>query len=228
MGKSKSLGGCACLFCLSVVLSLSLGCAAEDPAPQTMELGLGEGGGSNVTGHWAPSIGDATISKSQPNTNFGTSTGCIVDGGSGERSCLMGWDLSAIPRSAVVVEAIIALNITDSSPGSFPMYFAKRAATESGVTWNATGTGSSWSTPGAKHTNDRGGPIATVPGTMGQFSVPLGAAGISIVQSWVSTWPYQGGVIIANETETNGIVISAREASGTSQDPKLLVYYEEP
>lgn len=157
------------------------------------------------------------------NNNFGTADPLRVDANETSRA-LFRWDLTGIPAGATVTDVDVVLDVTNSAPGQ--LFEVRRDWVEGQVTWNQAATGTAWTTPGADDTtNDRG---STVLGTLGNGTgsqtVTLGAAGVALVQGWVTTPATSRGLILRATSNTGGRVRSREETSAALR-PALVVTY---
>jgi hypothetical protein len=171
---------------------------------------------------------DTYLRERSATTNYGSSIACHADGddGSGtDKSCLLRWDVSAIPAGATVTSASITLRIVDASSQTYQLYGLKRSWSEAQATWNQAASSSPWGTAGAKASTDRGELIGSVSGSTGSVTVALNAAGVALVQGWVSGGT-NAGIIIANPTNSNGIDFASSEHGTVSYRPRLSVTYE--
>jgi hypothetical protein len=171
---------------------------------------------------------DTYISQGSPTSNFGASTTIKVNGAAGnDLSGLVKWDISSIAAGNVVQTVTITFNVTNKSANSYQVYELKRPWVENQATWNVYATGSNWSVPGAQGSSDRG---STVLGTvtasaLGSYTLTLNSSGVALVQSWVNTPSTNNGIIIANATNTDNLVLSSRSATTPAKRPKLTVTY---
>ncbi|MDG9670503.1 DNRLRE domain-containing protein [Hahella sp. CR1] len=130
------------------------------------------------------------------------------DGGQ-ELRVLMHWNLSDLPAQAKITSVKAEFSIVDPSSGSYSLYSAKGDWSESAAQWSDAETS--------------GGKVATfTPSNNGSLSVNLGAAGIELVQSWLSGAP-NNGLVLSSDGTSNGVDIESRESS---RAPKLIVEYE--
>lgn len=178
------------------------------------------------------SVADVTLSENAPSTNLGGSSTTSADGdepsGTGkELVTLLRWDLTAIPQGSVVLSATIDLHVTNSSMGEYEFYRMARGWKESEATWNQAETGTPWDGPGASGSLDRGFTVrGVVPAdTPGPVTITLGAEAITAVQAWVDGPGVNYGFAVADGTNTDGLAFATREASVSSQRPKLTVTY---
>jgi uncharacterized protein YjiK len=170
---------------------------------------------------------DTKLLSGSPTTNYGTATSLANDG-SPDISSLLYWDTGVIPSGSTVQSVAIQVNVIDVSSKDYELYELKRTWVESQATWNVYASGQNWQTAGANGSQDRG---STVLGTIGAGSslglntIPLNAAGVAVVQSWVNDPSTNHGFLILDYNNSNGLDVSSREAATLSQRPKLTVTY---
>jgi len=175
---------------------------------------------------------DAYILENTPNKNHGTVTSLGVDGdepaGTGkDKSALLKWDLSTIPAGARISSASVTLNVTNNSTENYQAYEIKRPWVESATTWRLYAAGNSWQIAGARGSLDRGTTVAgnVSPSAMGKQTFALSP---NVVQSWVDSPASNNGIIIANETNTDGFDFTSRETTLSSNSPQITVTYSTP
>jgi hypothetical protein len=219
----------------------AIGCGAEAEPIDSIAQGIGgsvattggaggSGGAGGATASVVLSQGaaytgatDATISKSAPTTNFGSSDTCIVDAGSTERSCALRWTLTGVPPAATIVAAQVDLTVSSPSAASFGVYRVTRRWSEAGVTWNNVSSAVAWDLPGAKGTADRETvPFTSFPGGLGvqSFAIP-----VDIVQAWLADSSKNDGLMISNAVNTDGVILRSSESATVAEHPKLTVWF---
>jgi hypothetical protein len=195
------------------------------PTPATYEF---QDGALPTTGYTGTR--DAKIKSDNVLTNYATTTSLDVDG-SPDVASLFKWDLSGIASGAVVQSASLTFNVTNTTVDTYQIYTLLRDWTETGVTWNDFAVGSPWQTPGADGALDRGTSVLgsfTAPAT-GLISVPLTAAGLTAVQSWIDAPSGNFGLIVQNYTSASDqVTLSSSEVSTVTNRPKLTVNVLEP
>ncbi len=108
--------------------------------------------------------------------------------GNPDESGLVYWDVSNIPVGSTIQSVDMTFNVTSKSgQDNYEIYKMNRVWIENEATWNEYASGQSWQVPGANGTADRG---STVLGSIGApvtgtYTIPLNAAGLAVVQSWV-------------------------------------------
>jgi hypothetical protein len=172
---------------------------------------------------------DSYILENAPNKNHGSATPLGVDGdepaGTGkDKSALLKWDLSTIPAGSKISSASVTLNITNNSTETYQAYELKRPWVESATTWRLYAAANSWQIAGARGSLDRGTTVVgnVSPSTTGKQTFALSP---DVVQSWVDNPASNNGIIIANETNTDGFDFSSREATLKSNSPQITVTY---
>src|SRR5829696_4718064 len=175
---------------------------------------------------------DTYILENSPKKNYGTATSLGVGGdqpaGTGkDKSALLKWDLSTIPAGSKISSASVTLNVTNNSTETYQAYELKRPWVESATTWRLYAAGNSWQIAGARGSLDRGTTVAgnVSPSTTGKQTFTLSP---DVVQSWVDNPASNNGIIIANESNTDGFDFSSREATLTSNSPQITVTYGAP
>jgi hypothetical protein len=118
--------------------------------------------------------------------------------------------------------------VVDTSSHSYELYALKRAFDETSVTWQRASASVTWQTAGANGANDRD---TTVLGSLtgsasGTLTVSLNTAGLAKLQTWVSSPASNFGFVLLDYAQSNGLDLSASEASTVSQRPKLTVSYQ--
>lgn len=175
---------------------------------------------------------DAYIRQASAATVHGGETSLQVDGDepqntSNDMNILLAWDTSAIPSGATVVAAEMNLEVTNPSNGAYYCYALKRGWVEAEATWNSAANGNPWGAPGAAAASDRDGTaLCTVTaGAVGPLTVPLNAAGLAWVQSWVDDPGANHGLLISNPSTSDGADFRSRESATALGRPRLTVAY---
>lgn len=109
-------------------------------------------------------------------------------GGSGrDDAALLQWDISAIPRTAIVRAATIAVTVTDKADQTYGVFEVLRGWDEATATWNRASSAASWQVAGALGASDRGAQLGAIrAASTGRFTIALTAAGVAAVQRWVA------------------------------------------
>ncbi len=132
-----------------------------------------------------------------------------LDGNPTDLGMLLRFDLSSIPSSAVVTAATLQIQVTNGSIDNFAVRELLKPWVEQEATWRQAANGIPWSQTGAQGTGanpDRNATVlATLTGTPGLRSFPLTAAGVGVVQTWVSSPAANHGVIISEYEATDAL-----------------------
>jgi hypothetical protein len=173
--------------------------------------------------------------KSGLSRNFSSSGILVADGDSTDisetgmdRSALVGWDLSAIPRGVQVIWAEIGIQVVNDSGGRpFGIYALKREWVEGQVTWQGPAKGVAWQIPGAQGGNDRDATSlgALAPAVLGPCAVPLNRAGLAVVQAWIGNPAANHGVIVADTNNGDALIFKSRKAPAPAERPRLTISF---
>ncbi len=170
------------------------------------------------------STADAQIKQSAPTTNAGSVT--FMGVGSGLTS-LVKFDLSSIPATATVSEAVFTLHVFGiGNVASIDTFRLVRDWTESEVTWNIAKTAVNWGTAGANNvTTDF---VNTNLGTMSFVATAFTFDSITItqtVQDWVDGTNSNFGLKLFFNTSDRSF--NTREFASNLK-PSLTVTYTYP
>ncbi len=173
---------------------------------------------------------DAGLSEVQQAAHGGSAATIEVDGDeSGGKSlwALLSWDVSSIPPSSAVREAVITLHVAGTSQSAgYSIFEMKRPWVEGEATWRMLSRSQPWGAPGAKARADRGAELATFsPREKGTAAIMLNDAGVALVQSWVRNPRANHGLLIGRDASSDGFSFDSRESSTPSRRPKLTVTY---
>jgi hypothetical protein len=179
---------------------------------------------------------DTMISEDDPNRNFGAVDRLGIDGddppGSRkDRSILLSWSLTEIPKYSSITFASISLHFDNRSndyysKDRYSLYAMKRDWDEGQATWNKSQISSFWSLPGALSTNDRSYFIGSfVPNQGQEQTIVLNSIGVAMVQTWVNDPARNYGLILASPTNTDGADFLSSETSISTYRPKLTISY---
>jgi hypothetical protein len=178
---------------------------------------------------------DAYLSEAEPNENFSLENRLLLDGddppsSAKDKSTLLKWELSSIPKNSIVQSAKITLQVANSSTNIFKLFTLLKDWNQDQVTWNLSDNTYPWQSPGAKGPDDRGNKIL---GTLSAFwsgfhSMTLNATGIAAVQSWVDNPDSNFGFIIAHNTSSNGVEFFSSKVSTPPNRPRLSITYLKP
>ena len=180
-----------------------------------------------------PVVADTAISGADPSRAFGTEEILEVDGDEVEGKKLYGllkWDLSELPAGAAVKSAVLTLHVANESLGvGYSIYELKRLWSEADASWRLAASGQPWVAAGARSPRDRGAEaLATLaPRVKGELKVLLNPSAEAAIQSWIRTPASNHGVIIANDSNTDGFKFYSRESS-PERRPRLTLTYTLP
>ncbi|HEX7841156.1 MAG TPA: DUF3616 domain-containing protein [Kofleriaceae bacterium] len=175
---------------------------------------------------------DTMLEQDNPSTNHGLDTKLSVSGdtpgGSGKDDvALLQWDLTSIPRAAIVHAATLTLTVTDKADQPYALFEMLRGWDEDTGTWKRASTPVNWETNGAEGATDRATtPLGLIraPST-GTFTIVLNSIGVSVVQRWVTDPSKNHGLIIAGTDNDNRLEFQSREGSRSGR-PRLDVSWE--
>jgi serine/threonine-protein kinase len=178
---------------------------------------------------------DTMLRQDTPGKPHGAGPNCIADGDEPKQSTfdcviLFRWDLSSVPRDRVVQSASIVLFSRDRSSNEYPVHEALRAWDEGTATWKDSKAGTPWEKPGAGGSSDHGSEVLArirVTG-FGFIEVPLSAAGIAVVQSWVREPSKNHGFAVVPDKQIDGLDVASREAEDPRQRPRLVLMLKAP
>jgi hypothetical protein len=175
---------------------------------------------------------DTYLSETHPGNVYGDSATVQVDGdnpgGSGkDLNLLLRWDLSAMPRSAKVLSAVVTLRESHPARRPFPAYPLLRAWTEEAATWLRASEPGLWQSPGAAGAGDRGAvPLGVLaPREEGVYELRLNAEGLAVVQGWIEAPERNHGLILPGGDGSDGLQVPSREHPDPARRPKLTLTY---
>ena len=174
---------------------------------------------------------DTWISENPANVddNFGDDVELEIDGEDPlETLGLIRWDVSEIPAGSTIDTVTITVNVNNSSNGQeYEIYAAARDWTEDQATWNLASAGAPWQTPGARGQQDRGVEVlgTLAPGATGTFTYGLNAAGVAAVQQWIDNPSLNYGLIISDESNSNGFEFDSSDNETIANRPRLTISY---
>lgn len=177
-----------------------------------------------------PASADTYLSQNSPSKNYGSQATLLVDGDDPAKSdnnkhILIKFNLSQIPAGATIQSARLKIRVVDASSHTYNTHYIKRNWAESGATWRTYDGTNAWASTGARHsTYDRGGTnLAPFKASAtGPASISLNSAGVAKVQDWVDGRTPNYGLMIWNDSNTDGIDLSGRESTSK---PVLEVTY---
>jgi hypothetical protein len=172
---------------------------------------------------------DTELREANPTSNQGDDTNLEIDGEDGgvDLWVLLKWQLTSVPVNATILGASLTLNVTNPSSGPYSVYEMKQDWVESEATWQQYRNGQSWQTSGGQGSSDRG---TTPVGTMnfsstGQQTINLNAAGLALLQDWLTGAKANYGFILGDTSNTNGLDFNSHEVAIAGDRPKLSIAY---
>ncbi len=195
----------------------------DDGGSQTVTLTLQDGVSPSTA--YRGTI-DTKLRSDEPQIPFGGAPILEADGLPAYR-VLLGWDLAAIPPTAVIQSATFSLNVTDVSSDTYGLFAMSRSWSESEATWLRADGVSNWDQEGASGSDQDYDVLASFnPGGLGQLSVPMNAAGIAAVQEWTRYPSTNFGFVLGNISGgADGVDFASRESSPATSRPRLTVVY---
>jgi hypothetical protein len=169
---------------------------------------------------------DTFLGKGAPTHNFSSFPGLNVTGdptGSGvEQVSLLHWDLpSYINPADTVCLAAIQLYVTDPA-SNYEVYTVKRPWIFDQAAWNLASTTDAWEVPGAQGASDRGPLIGHLNAPSANATVSISIPG-SIVQGWLSDPTKNNGVLIADHSNPDRLVVTNHNGSNSVNRPRLVL-----
>jgi RHS repeat-associated protein len=178
-----------------------------------------------------PDSQDCSMESDTPTTSYCSSTHLLVGyhGGTGahDHRALVQFDLSVLPKDAVILNADFGLTLGFHSTSNLKqvgVYQVKRAWTNS-MTWNRYDATNSWTGAGASDVNDAATTPAAVQ-TVGDTSGFVDWYPTRLVQGWVDGSIDNRGVLVRDvtpNTTSNELDFSSRE--GGSVTPELDIVW---
>ena len=161
---------------------------------------------------------DSYLSNYHSGINFGNAVRLAADGfdaGLGRAVALLQWANLGIPATAAVDSATLGLAFSNISGGKYSIYALKKAWSEATVTWKSYDP-----------LNNFGTLIGEItPCRLGWQQVQLNAAGVDLLQAWVSGKVANYGFALVDASTTDAIAIRSSEYSVVNQRPMLTVNY---
>jgi hypothetical protein len=172
---------------------------------------------------------DTTILGEFPeDARFGTSPKLELDGKPDQIS-LIRWDTTAIPPSSTVSAVSITYNVVNASVSEYQVYEALRPWDEQTATYLLAASEQPWGAPGAAGATDRAGTaLGEFKGrSLGLVTIDLNAAGVAMVQEWVTNPASNFGIVIQNLADSidDDLDFSSREAGRVLLRPRLIVEF---
>ena len=201
-------------YLLAVTAFLAEGCGGALVEP-TAEMRQGETQKFVATA-------DVTLHERRMNTL--QEANCFARGSTDEKggfACLMRFSL---PEARVAIQsAWLELFALNKSPLTFDVYPVLANWSED-ATWTHRAPGLPWQTPGAKGAADRGAKLGelTVP-VKGDVTFIFDENGRALIESWFEDPSTNRGIVIASETNWNGIGVASREHPNPEHRPTLVV-----
>jgi hypothetical protein len=175
-----------------------------------------------------------TFIASGPNLSVGWNGGglrvALAPAGPFHFAALLSFDLSTLPPTSRVREASLELFVRDTVSQPRPAHGLTRAWSETSATWTGADETTAWATPGALAGQDydlaaAADLTATAPGPV---SVPLNAAGVQLVQDWISGARANHGFIVPAPAASSNLVYGDREDGLVTARPGLSLVLEPP
>jgi hypothetical protein len=166
--------------------------------------------------------------------NYGTDKIFSPDG-SPPQTSLLRFELTGIPRTAVIEKATLTLQETDAGGANVNFYRVLEdwdEGTKDGETgcasWNCRREGVAWTVAGcgytdATHRSREDTSLGTMPPTLGKHSLDVTDA----VTGWVATPATNFGFALT-ESSSDGVDFASREAAATLLRPELSIQYHLP
>jgi hypothetical protein len=161
-------------------------------------------------------------------SGFGEAPECLAHGDVGAllgKTCLLRFQpLPPLPPFDNVTSATIQLQILDASAGWYNLYVVRRNWVEAQADWTNYSSGTPWQTPGGKGSLDRAPSFQSfMASSTGTFTLILNGPGRSAVQAWMNNPTTNQGLMIASDTETDGLAVASSEHVTASFRPVLTV-----
>ena len=161
---------------------------------------------------------DCYLASGNANGNWGSSSELLADGSdgsNGELISLLKWQLSAIPDNATILEVSLSFTLFNRSGGSYNVWQMNQDWSEDTSSWN-----------NSQPLTNRGNLLASVnPSSTGQINMTLNAAGVALVQQWLTDPSSNFGMSIASSGTVDGIDFYSSEHGTINQRPKLTITY---
>lgn len=172
---------------------------------------------------------DVTIVERNRNGTFGKSDICQVSGSrssAGERSTLMMWNISSLPKNSRITGATINLHITNNSADTFYVYGLRKRWAEYEATWEKASKSTWWSKPGASGYSDRhddpAGYLLAKSGSVASIRLDP-----DLVQDWLEDSQGNYGIVIAAARvyDDDDVSFYCSESTRSSYRPELIIKY---
>jgi hypothetical protein len=172
----------------------------------------------------AIAVEDATIQDETPDQGFASSCQARIDSGF---SCLMRWDLSAVPPGSSVQSVGLRVRVLNGTSRPFIAYPLKASWSELNVSWILRDANVPWEVPGARGTLDRGSAVGNFYFVaLGDHSQQLDSEWVALVASWVDAPSTNQGILITGAENTDdGISLASKDHAEADYRPRLIVTY---
>lgn len=190
---------------------------AGSPVANPHRLTLREGAGYE-------GMTDTTLSQRGPNGPLGDWVYCRAKGGRDSSSCLLRWELSAVPPDTQVARACLVVEVADASVRTFAVKELSRGWDEAEATWKRATRATKWSAPGARGSNDwseqASASLAPRTGTQ-VIELPP-----QMVQRWITTPSSNHGLALDNPASHDGMSLISSEVPDVELRPALILLKE--
>ena len=146
-------------------------------------------------------------------------------------SALLAWDVSAIPRASVVVDATIlwVTHADEDTSDPVDVYVAATYWFESEATWNQPREGAVWDVAGCRGASDLGLNVGTVQATGPDEIISIQSQALTdTVQDWVREPLNNNGVVLQSAAAADALFLYSRETDSQEKRPLLTVRYHRP
>jgi hypothetical protein len=161
--------------------------------------------------------------------DYGDYDECHISGArsnGGERSTLLMWNISSLPRNSRITRATIELWIKNNSDDTFYVYGLRKRWTENEATWLKASKSTPWSKAGASGYLDRDEDLA---GYIREPSTGLVRINLDtdLVQKWLYNSQKNYGVIItaASAFDDDDLSFDCSETSQSTLRPGLVIEF---
>ncbi len=163
-------------------------------------------------------------------TNYSTASTLFVNGKAGaEMDALLQWNLSSVFPGSTLQSASIGFNVESASgSGPYNLYALNTAWTAGSVTFNQATATNAWQVPGAHGASDASTTVlgSFNPSSTGQATITLNAAGLAVVQGWITNPSTNNGFIL--RSSSGEILMSSDLDSAPTNRPNLSLTYTLP
>jgi len=168
-------------------------------------------------------IHDGTETPWQPGANY-DGLDDFLGGAPDSAAALLKFDLSSVPPSTTITSATLRVRVSTDAPGqTVPVYQCLQPWTSAGANWDRYDGVTLWAGPGATGATDHG---AQVLGTLdvgsgGTTPVPLGDAGVALVQGWIAGSTPNNGFLLQNYAAAGTAVVDQLNSGSAANWPQL-------